>query len=1381
VRVPASTVDGSKSRALDHLNRTDRGMSFHFDLVVSADLATFSADFVLLDEHGTRLAGRRTDFGSIPAGRQQALFDLQSYLRFYVELGREQEAIARTGVSIAEEVLGEEIFLLLWRARNQRTLRVRLPGATERENLLAAALARVPWEIARPAAAHETLAERNLLVRVVHDMTASTTEPLALGADECLRVLFVFAQARESRPLAARLERNRLRELLEREIYPTRRVVAHFLTHGVTRRRLEAQVAEHGGYHVVHWSGHGHLNLLELAKPGGESDAITGEELLELFVDAGGFIPRLFFLSACHSGDILRVKSWGDFLAVARGDELDARRSAPPPTRDILVEDPPGYTGTAHALLQGGVPSVVAMRYDVGDDYARELAVEFYSALLAHAQPKSAAAALTMARRALLDPTKPRAARFSAGDHATPVLYGEEEAGLVLRTGRSPGLETRRRRLHRVAELTTAEHAHFVGRTWELAGLGAEFIGSGIGAEVKPVAVVTGLGGMGKTALAAEALALWEDRFDWVLLYQYKGGALDFENTLRDIHLKLVGELGRYHAHVEAHRADAVFRPAGEGFGGDERLDRLTENLLRAMRDEAILLVLDNFETNLKPETETGLSGEPLWACTDPAWDRFLRRMAMGLVGTRSHVLVTCRHPLAALVGTPCHPVLLGPLSPGEAALYLRQHAALGEMAFGADEAERSLAQRLLRASRFHPLLMDRLARLATAGTELRPQLLRGLETLESRGDFGKLPELFATARGDAREAAYLDDALALSLDQLIRDAGPDARCLLWMISLANEPVTLSLLRGVWSGESLLEEELRMMKLALAAPDLFPTELRERLDTIPPELRAEIEAVPDVRPGPDPKPLLHRLWACGLVTVEQANDADPVFTCHGLVRERIAAWMRNFSDNTGGRTESTVRLAYADRLEEVFNGLLHRNMDGAVAAGRRALVYFVQAGAHDRLAGFAGRLVINIKDREALLSLLPHLKSVTASVGDGEPRWAALGYLADALSNVGRLDESLPYYEEAIPLARSVAEAGGQGNRQALADLAVLTGNHAIALSQTGDWVRALQRYQESTRAEKEAGLPEVGVVTSEIEALHIGILQGNAARVLPQVEERLAWLTDCWERHASGQEVSEAPDPVFLATVLISALEVASLADREREDWDSALRRTERVLEVMKASHRSPEQVFSLRMNRAVLLRHLGRQAEAQTELESCLDGLQNDPAKRGRVLSALAELFYERKDFPHAVRMERRALAIFEGLPELRDRAATHSNLAVFLEGIGTESTRAESARHHLGALIYRLILRLGQDLLDSLGGYAGRFQLANAAGTRLVVPRVSELLADPAFHPLVEWLRQRKEDVEELQEAVDQVLDEVRRRAVAETALDAGAADPGRSDPS
>ena len=898
-------------------------MRSNFDLIITADHPNRTAEFRLLD-WPARFAN------CLPADRVQ---DHRGFSPARIVRSAKLSASLRRGGKAGGERRGDRRVHRGAGARGRNIPQamgvgvathacIQLPGATKEENHLAAALARVPWEIARPSANWPTLAERNLLLRVVHDMAVPATQPLDLGEDECLRVLFVFAEARGSRPLAFRRERQELRRLFETEIYPNRRLVADFLTHGVTRERLKAQIADRGGYHIVHWSGHGHLNLLELAKPGGARDLLSGGALLDLFVAAGGFIPRLFFLSACHSGDVLRVKDWNDFLAIAQGKELDMRNAVTLQAKDIPLDEQPGYTGTAHALLAGGVPSVVAMRYAVGDDYARELAVEFYRALLAHTDPKNAAAALTMARKSLLDPRKHNPASFAICDHATPVLYGEEQPGLILRKGRSSGFDTRNPRLHEIPELTPAGHAHFVGRTWELAGLGAEFIGSRAGTEVKPVAVITGLGGMGKTALTAEALALWESRFEWVLLYQAKPNALRMDATLRDIHAKLYAELGRYHEYVQARPADAIYRAADAEFTGLGRLERLTRNFVRASRDEAILLVLDNFESNLKPQPEAGstVAGEPRWACQDPAWDACLAFLATELPGTPSRVLITSRRPLAALGTTACHRVLLGPLPAGEAALYLREHAGLRKMIVSGDEKEIQLAKRLLGASRFHPLLMDRLARLATGGASLRSQLMQALDALEKSHDYMQLPGLFATEPGGAKELAYLSDALATSLDQLIDDAGPDARRLLWMIAVANDPVTLDLLRGVWSGESFNNESARRIKEMLAMLPQLPPELQEKLKAMPSDMRAGLNALPPVPARPDLTPLLRSLVAVGMVTEDRTGpDVDnPNLTCHELVREQICAWMHLRPQDRADLTENAIRLAYAERLGGLF-------------------------------------------------------------------------------------------------------------------------------------------------------------------------------------------------------------------------------------------------------------------------------------------------------------------------------------------------------------------------------------------------------------------------------------------------------------------------------
>lgn len=1388
-KLPAHTRARSCT-GLPHPKKT--AMPAHFDLIITADHPNGTAEFRLLDSAGAQLAFRQTDFKKITTSHQQGLFDLRNFLRNYVEEGKEVAAVAEVGVCIAEEVLGEDIFKRLWESESQRTLRIQLPGATETENYLAAALARVPWEIARPSPGQPTLGERNLLVRVVHDMKAPASQPLELAPNESLRVLFVFAEARGSRPLGARKERRELLRLFEKEIYPHRRVVAHFLTHGVTRERLESQIQENGGYHVVHWSGHGNLNLLELSKPGGASDRLSGGQLLDLFIKAGGFLPRLFFLSACHSGDILRVKDWNDFLAVAQGKEPGNKEAE---AKNLDLKEQPGYTGTAHALLQGGVPSVVAMRYAVGDDYARELAAEFYRALLAHAQPKNAAAALTIARQSLLDGKKHDLARFAVCDHATPLLYGAEQPGLALARGRSPDLNPRNPRLHQIAELTTAGHEHFVGRTWELAGMGSDFIGPSTGAEVKPVAVITGLGGMGKTALTAEALALWETRFEWVLLYQAKPNALGFEATLRDINMKLMGELKLYHDHVRANPADAIYRDATAEFTGPERLERLTRNLIRALKDEPILLVLDNFETNLVRQSQPDRDGNKrkgtnesesvsphssvpirlsdaaespstLWTCQDPAWDRCLAALAKELVGSPSRVLITCRRPVAALADAVAHPVLLGPLPSAEAALYLKEHPTLSRMVFGADAGEKALAYRLLNASRFHPLLMDRLARLA-ADAKLRPRLLQALDTLEKTKDFAQLPTLFATRPGDAKELAYLDDALASSHDQFIADASPDARRLLWMIAVANDPVTLTLLKGVWGGESYEQQLFRHTKQMLDILPQLPVEQQAELKAMTPEMRAMLDALPPDGPArPDVAPLLRHLVSVGLVTEERTGpeDDNPSFTCHELVRERIRSWMEQYPQDRAELTENAIRLAYSEWLEAVYDAFQHQNMTATLQAGSRALVYCVQAGDWDRLSGFAGRLVTSTSNPRLLEELIPHLRTAAESAPEGQTRWKCLCYLADALRLSGRPDASLPFFEQAASQVRAVAENEGEGSRQALADLAWVTCNWANALGDVHNLDAARQRRLEATEAFKKSGLQAIHIIGSELEALRIDIIQGQVAAALPEVEARLAKVERWWNQHCSGQPVPEAPDAEVLARAFVSALDIAEHADFAREDWESALRRIDAILEVKRALGRPAEDIAASRVNRANVLARLGHFGEAKVELESCLQVFQNNPAASAKLFGSLASLFAGQDDMVQAITLARRGLALCEQLPDPADRAISHNNLAGYLERSGTPSTLAESPRHRLAALVYHLVAGLGQDLQTSLRNYAIDFRRAHAAGTVLAVPRVAELLTDPAFHPLDQWLRQCQVNFAELQADVDQLLEQARQAALA-----------------
>lgn len=1341
-------------------------MAESFDLIVAADSENSRIDLRLMSTGGVQIAARTVDFRPLPLSKKQALFDLRSYLRLYVEKGQEEESVARTGVFLAEDILGREIFLKLWSPQSQRSLRVQLPRAKEEGNPLGAALTRIPWEIARPSPKHQTLGERNLLIRVVHEMDEPPTRPIDLGKDGSLRVLFVFAEARRSQPLSVRRERREIEHLFKSEIYPNRKIVVDFLTHGVTRERLREQVKNRSGYHVVHWSGHGHANLLELSGVRGLADHFSGEELVQLFAEAGGFLPQLVFLSACQSGDVQQVKNWQSFLSAARGDEPGTRGVAPwdgHPGRDIDIEVQPGYTGVAHALIQGGVPSVVAMRYAVGDEYARNLAIELYRALFAHTDPKSVPAALSLARKELLGGQRPDAARFDAADHATPVLYGAENPGLAWVNDRSPTLNTRDSRLHRIAELTIAGHPHFVGRSWELAELGSRFIGAARSHEARPVALVTGLGGMGKTALAAEVLDLWEQRFEWVLLYQAKPNALGFETTLRDIHLRLSSELGRYHEKVKKRPADAIYREADAHFNGAERIGRLTQNLVQALRDEPILLVLDNFESNLKPPVEPSpQDAEPRWICQDPDWDSCLALLANELVGSPSRILITCRHQLAALArdaAAHCLRVRLGPLPAGEAALYLREHAGLSRMLFGKDDAEKDLAERLLKASRFHPLLMDRLARLATGGPELRMQLTAALEAIETNHDATQLSELFNIERGSATELAYLEDALATSIDQLIRSASPEARQLLWMIAVANEPIKLALLLRVWSGEDgPRQKQLRELKELLEMMPLLPQEVQAEAPAVPPELRVAIDALPPkITPRPDPTLILAYIIDVGLATQEstELDGTNPYITCHEVVRERISAWMaEQHLEYHTDLTAKDVWLSYAQSLEEEFQTTQHEDISAALDAGRRALFYYAEAEAWVEFGDLSSEVVTRTEDPNFISALVPYLYTATIKVQGGRLRWKALSNLADALRNGGRQVDSLWVYQQAVTQAQEEAEQE-IGTPQTWADVAMMKGNWAGALGMVGDLDASQKQRLESAEAHKKAGSPAVCIISSELEALRIDVMKGRSIQAIPKIESRLALVEAWWKRHKAGQSVPEAPEPEFLARALLGAQNIAGEAYSALENWDKALWQTEAALETVQELDRSADEVAGARMNRAIALSRLGRLSDAQTEMEFCLETFSNSSYHQARVLSSLADLYAEQGDFPQAVLLARRALAAMEASSDPIERALSHNNLACYLEKRRLGTDWDESARHHLAALAYRLAGGLLQDSTYSRRSYLTRIRRIRANGQAFVPLLLAELLAYPAFRPLEEWLHDRGEDLKELQSRVDQFL--------------------------
>ena len=1290
-------------------------MSTGFDLAITAYAESSTADLRLLDPHGSQLAYQHIDFKILSASHREGLFNLRNYLDLLVEDTKQAEAIAAIGVCIAHEVLGVELFNHLSAVATPRTLRILLPNAAA-DNALATQMARVPWEIARRAPDQPTLAERNLHIRVVNTLEEPIPKPLGLAPGEALRVLFVFAEARGSRPLEARRERRELLHLFKTKIYYKRQVVAHFLSHGVTQKRLEAQVRENGGYHIVHWSGHGSHNQLELARPGGGTDYLTGTGLLDLFNDAGGRLPQLVFLSACNSGEVLHVQDWQGLLALAQGQRPVS--TGPAPAGSAPAANQLGYTGTAHALLSGGVPAVVAMRYAVGDVYARELAVQFYDALLAYEQSQPVAAALLTARKQLSRWADQ--SRFVPCDHATPVLYGAGQPDLTPLPGLSPVLSAHSPRLGApVPELTIAEHQYFVGRTWELAGLGADFIGTGAG--VKPVALVTGLGGMGKTALTAEALDLWEQRFKRVLLYQAKPNALHFEQTLHDIHLKLVDESKKYPLYIQEYHADAIYREPTDSFTGAARLDRLMRNLVRALQDEPMLLVFDNFESNLQPTLGPG-PGAPRWACQDPAWDRCLTLLAAELSNSPSRVLITCRWPLAALAEGAYCPVTLGPLPASEAALYVRSHPGLLPMALGADKQEAKLVERLMNASRLHPLLMDRLARLAMGGLTLRPQLLEALAALETSHDYSQLPTLFAVERGNKQEVAYLEEALDTSLDLLIKQASPNACRLLWIISIANEPITLGLLASVWQEE------------------------------VWPLLQEGSDALPEVQP------LLQYLLATGLVNQQVTSQPEnPNLTCHELVRECIQTRMQSHSPDKANLTENTIRSAYARRLSSVYRTLKHQDLASALLAGSRAIIYCIQAFDYEGLDSIASEVIASVYYSGPLAQLPPYLeRAVQMAPMDGS-QWRIRGYLADALCAEGQISASLLLYEEAVRLATAHTAANDPRQKQAWQDISWLTSNWARALYKTEQYDKEQQQRLANQIAYEKVGNSPISVLNNKAEWLRMDVTQGRAEHVIEAIKPLLIQLQEWLQQYSTNQPVQNIPDEEALISATISTLDVARQAARVLNDWEAALGYSETMLTIEETFGRPPEDMARARLNRATELKVLGYFDEAKAELQYCLSVFPDGSLNKGQTYGALGSLYWALDDLPQAIAQANRALAIVEQYDAPADHATIHDNLANYLISSASVLQMAIGRAHRIAALIYCLTANLAKHIPMVLQNCANDF-----ATGEILIPSISELLSAPTFLPLAKWLFGRKVDLTELQTAVDRLLKQASQAA-------------------
>ena len=207
-------------------------MSNLFVLDIETHPAANRATLRLRDQQGQHLAAQQVRIGDDHAFEWVGLFNTREHVERYADKLLPDKSqtlsaeglIAQLGAFLGRNVLGEDILQRLYGGISQRTVLIRLP-ATEGDRL-AAAFARIPWEIARPDVTQEPLLARNVAVRAITgiDLPQDREIALELEPNEVLRVLLVFAETEDSNPLALRLEREQLLTLFYDKILPRRLV-----------------------------------------------------------------------------------------------------------------------------------------------------------------------------------------------------------------------------------------------------------------------------------------------------------------------------------------------------------------------------------------------------------------------------------------------------------------------------------------------------------------------------------------------------------------------------------------------------------------------------------------------------------------------------------------------------------------------------------------------------------------------------------------------------------------------------------------------------------------------------------------------------------------------------------------------------------------------------------------------------------------------------------------------------------------------------------------------------------------------------------------------------------------------------------------------------
>ena len=1001
---------------------------------------------------------------------------------------------------------------------------------------------------------------------------------------------------------------------------------------------------DRGTAHVLHVSGHGLPGRLDLEDDDGSARPVSAEQFLREAVPAGK-MPPVIVLAACYTD------------AAAQGG-----------------------ASFAAELCAHGAAAVIGTETSVTDTYATRLLARVYGEL-ARTGDADVVAALADARR-----------RVQAELENSPDRRDNELAGLgewaavsvLAASGSVPVLDPAARPAAasvpsrpRIAGLADRDDWYFVGRRAEQRRWPADLVtGTATGI------VVCGIGGTGKTTLAAQLAARVHGQ-DRTRVLASLAGPLTLEGLFGQLISMLRRDLlvrGQDGSTVAA--LDAAART---DLGWADRWAILRGHVLDHV---PVLMVLDNFEDNLKPDGDAG------YAVRDEALAGLLAAWVTDPGAAR--LLITSRYQFTLPDGAQQYLSFrqLGPLSRAETMKLAWSLPALDKL------SENQLGQ-VWRLAGGHPRSLEYLDALLSGGTARYPDVTARLHAAVSRRLHCDSRESWLAARTSLDAA--LAEAITLAADDVLLGGLldrlaqiPGAVGLLLGISVYREPVdtnavlfqagppdpaaahtpdrraAVERITGILAGAGITVDDTFDMA---AVPGPVQALLAPHM--------AELNRPPSLPVGPVAG-LAGLTGACqeaSLLTITGTDTGQRFFvhrwTATELAGRQAGPQLDHAHQRAAAYWQWRARAwpqdkpAYVHDLLEARHHLLHASdPEGAGQVTEQACDQLHAWGAWDQETSLI---------HDTLTRLPPDSPRRVVWIHQ-------LGILAQAR---GDYDEAARQYQRSLDINKRLGDQAG-----------LATGYHQLGrLAEfRGDYDEAARQYQRALDIDERLG-DQAGVASSYHQLGMIAHLRGDYDEAARQYQRAL----DIKER--LGDQAGTAR----------SYGQLGILA-QDRGDYDEAARLYQRALDIFERLGNQVGMASSYHQL-GMIAHDRGDYDDAARQYQRALDIDERlgNQAGMAATYHQLGMIAHDRGDYDDAARQYQRALDISERLGNQASMASTYSQLGILEAERGGDA--GASVSRHVQALAIRLGLGVPQAAIDLRRLATHRTALSAGSFTRML----------------------------------------------------------------